>query len=54
MTSMQTGLRKAEKEKKKILDTNYVPTQPKLENLKKKIAKKLKKIKKHHSGTISL
>ena len=43
-----------EREKKKILDPNSVPTQPELENSKKKIAKKIKKIEKVNSGIISI
>ena len=50
--SIQTGMRLAEKEKKKIVP-NTVPTRPELENSKKKNSKKIQKIKKHHSGIIS-
>ena len=42
----------AEKERKKKLSIRSVPTQPGIEN-SNKIAKKLKKIKKHHYGFFS-
>ena len=39
---------------KKILVPNSVPTQPELENSKKKKSKKIQKIKKVNSGIISI
>ena len=42
-----------EREKKKILDPNAVPTQPKLENSKNN-NKKIQKIKNVNSGIISI
>ena len=52
----QTGwdrLRKIKKKKKKNLDPNSVPTQPKLENSRKN-SKKIQKIKKVNSSIISI
>ena len=46
-------MRLAEKEKKKILVPNSVPTKPKLENSKKK-RKKIQKIEKVNSCIISI
>ena len=46
-------MRWAKKERKKILDPNSVSTQPERENYKKK-GKKIRKIKKVHSGIISI
>ena len=45
-------MEKAEKERKKKLSFPSVPTQREIEN-SKKIAKKLKKVKKYHYGFIS-
>ena len=45
-------MRQAEKEKKKILLPNFVHTRPRQENSEKKIAKKLKKLKKPLSDII--
>ena len=54
INSIQTGLRQAEKErKKKIFVPNSVPTRPWKEN-SKTILKKIQKIKKLHSGIISI
>ena len=39
---------------KKILVPNFVPTQPKQENSKKKNSKKIQKIKKFNSDIISI
>ena len=39
---------------KKILDSNSVPTQPKLKNSKKKNSKKIQEIKKVNSDSISI
>ena len=53
--SIQTRLRQAEKEKKKNLVPNSVPIRPGHEySKKKKNSKKIQKIKKHHSGIISI
>ena len=50
----KTGWDRLRKWKKKILVLNSVLTQPDLENYKKKIEKKFKKIKKLNSGIISI
>ena len=48
----QNRLEKAEKERKQILSFRFVPT-PRVRQNSKKIAKKFKKIKKYHYGSIS-